>query len=72
MVGKLDLPADQLSGFKAAFTARVPTGRFGTAEEIANAVAFLSLVRLEGLRPRLGPVPSLLRQSPEGSGNVYH
>jgi NAD(P)-dependent dehydrogenase (short-subunit alcohol dehydrogenase family) len=42
MVGKLDLPADQLSGFKAAFTARVPTGRFGTAEEIANAVAFLA------------------------------
>ena len=42
MVGKLDRSGDQLSGFKEAFTARVPAGRFGTAEEIANAVAFLA------------------------------
>ena len=42
MVGKLGLPPDQLSGFKEGFTARVPLGRFGAAEEIANAVAFLA------------------------------
>jgi NAD(P)-dependent dehydrogenase (short-subunit alcohol dehydrogenase family) len=42
MVTKLDLPADVLSGFKETFTARVPVGRFGTAGEIANAVAFLA------------------------------
>ena len=42
MVTKLDLPADALSSFKETFTARVPVGRFGAAEEIANAVAFLA------------------------------
>ena len=42
MVTKLDLPADMLSDFKETFTARVPVGRFGTAGEIANAVAFLA------------------------------
>ena len=42
MVTKLGLPADVLAGFKETFTTRMPAGRFGTAEEIANAVAFLA------------------------------
>jgi NAD(P)-dependent dehydrogenase (short-subunit alcohol dehydrogenase family) len=42
MVTKLGLPDDVLSGFKASFTDRIPVGRFGTAEEIGNAVAFLA------------------------------
>ena len=42
MVGKLGLPPDQLNEYREAFTSRVPVGRFGTAEEIANAVAFLA------------------------------
>ena len=42
MVAKLDLPAGALSAFKQTFTARVPVGRFGAAEEIANVVAFLA------------------------------
>jgi NAD(P)-dependent dehydrogenase (short-subunit alcohol dehydrogenase family) len=39
---KLDLPADALGELKQAFAARVPAGRFGNSEEIANAVAFLA------------------------------
>jgi NAD(P)-dependent dehydrogenase (short-subunit alcohol dehydrogenase family) len=42
IITKLDLPADVLDGFKDTFTARVPIGRFGAAEEIGNAVAFLA------------------------------
>ena len=41
MLTKLDMPADMLDDFKVSFAARIPTGRFGTPEEIANAVAFL-------------------------------
>ena len=39
---KLGLPSDVVSGFKDTFAARVPMGRFGAAEEIGNAVAFLA------------------------------
>ena len=41
MMTKLGMPADMLDDFKVSFAARIPTGRFGTPEEIANAVAFL-------------------------------
>jgi NAD(P)-dependent dehydrogenase (short-subunit alcohol dehydrogenase family) len=41
MLTKLDMPADMLDDFKVSFAARIPTGRFGTPEEIGNAVAFL-------------------------------
>jgi NAD(P)-dependent dehydrogenase (short-subunit alcohol dehydrogenase family) len=41
MMTKLGVPADKLDDFKVSFAARIPTGRFGTPEEIANAVAFL-------------------------------
>jgi len=41
MMTKLGMPADKLDDFKVSFAARIPTGRFGTPEEIANAVAFL-------------------------------
>lgn len=41
MMTKLGIPADKLDDFKVSFAARIPTGRFGTPEEIANAVAFL-------------------------------
>lgn len=41
MMTKLGMPADVLDDFKVSFAARIPTGRFGTAEEIGNAVAFL-------------------------------
>jgi NAD(P)-dependent dehydrogenase (short-subunit alcohol dehydrogenase family) len=40
--GKLGLPAEALSGMKDAITSRVPLGRPGTAEEVANVVAFLA------------------------------
>ena len=42
MVTKLEMPADVLNGFKDTFASRVPAGRFGAAEEIGNAVAFLA------------------------------
>lgn len=42
MMTKLGMPADKLDDFKVSFAARIPTGRFGTPEEIANAVAFLA------------------------------
>jgi NAD(P)-dependent dehydrogenase (short-subunit alcohol dehydrogenase family) len=42
MVTKLGLPEDVLTSFRASFTDRIPVGRFGTAEEIGNAVAFLA------------------------------
>jgi NAD(P)-dependent dehydrogenase (short-subunit alcohol dehydrogenase family) len=41
MMTKLGMPADMLEDFKVSFAARIPTGRFGTPEEIGNAVAFL-------------------------------
>lgn len=41
MMTKLGMPADKLDDFKVSFAARIPAGRFGTPEEIANAVAFL-------------------------------
>jgi NAD(P)-dependent dehydrogenase (short-subunit alcohol dehydrogenase family) len=41
MMTKLGMPADKLDDFKVSFADRIPTGRFGTPEEIANAVAFL-------------------------------
>jgi NAD(P)-dependent dehydrogenase (short-subunit alcohol dehydrogenase family) len=41
MMTKLGMPADKLDDFKVSFAARIPIGRFGTPEEIANAVAFL-------------------------------
>jgi NAD(P)-dependent dehydrogenase (short-subunit alcohol dehydrogenase family) len=39
---KLGLPADELAAFAAEVTAKVPQGRFGTADEIASAVLFLA------------------------------
>jgi NAD(P)-dependent dehydrogenase (short-subunit alcohol dehydrogenase family) len=39
---KLGLAADELATFKKTITAQVPLGRFGTAEEIADTVAFLA------------------------------
>jgi NAD(P)-dependent dehydrogenase (short-subunit alcohol dehydrogenase family) len=38
---KLGLPAEMAAGFTQAIVSRVPLGRFGTAEEVARAVAFL-------------------------------
>lgn len=37
----LQFAADKFDDFKVSFAARIPTGRFGTPEEIGNAVAFL-------------------------------
>jgi NAD(P)-dependent dehydrogenase (short-subunit alcohol dehydrogenase family) len=39
---KLGLPADTLDTLRKNITAQVPVGRFGTAEEVANLVAFLA------------------------------
>jgi NAD(P)-dependent dehydrogenase (short-subunit alcohol dehydrogenase family) len=39
---KLGLPADALGGLKTAMSSRVPLGRVGTAEEVAQVVAFLA------------------------------
>lgn len=40
--GKAGLSAEQIEGFKAGVTARVPLGRMGRPEEIAAAVLFLA------------------------------
>ena len=40
--GKLGLPVEALGGMKDAISGRVPLGRAGTAEEVANVVAFLA------------------------------
>jgi NAD(P)-dependent dehydrogenase (short-subunit alcohol dehydrogenase family) len=39
---KLGLGADELEAFKKTIAAQVPLGRFGTAEEVADTVAFLA------------------------------
>lgn len=40
--GRTGLTEEQIEGFKAGITARVPLGRFGRPEEVAGAVAFLA------------------------------
>ncbi len=40
--GKLGLPAAHLDGLAEALKVKIPLGRFGQAEEIAEAVAFLA------------------------------
>jgi NAD(P)-dependent dehydrogenase (short-subunit alcohol dehydrogenase family) len=40
--GRLDLPPEAQEEMAAAFTEQVPLKRFGAAEEVANAVLFLS------------------------------
>ncbi len=40
--GRLDLPPEALDEMAASFTERVPLKRFGAAEEVADAVLFLS------------------------------
>ena len=40
--GRLDLPPEALDEMAASFTERVPLTRFGSPEEVANAVLFLS------------------------------
>lgn len=39
---KLGLPAEALAGFRQMIPQRVPAGRFGTAEEVAEVAAFLA------------------------------
>jgi NAD(P)-dependent dehydrogenase (short-subunit alcohol dehydrogenase family) len=39
---KLGLPAEALAGFRQMIPQRVPLGRFGTAEEVADVAAFLA------------------------------
>ncbi|MGY3441256.1 SDR family oxidoreductase [Bradyrhizobium sp. USDA 4473] len=39
---KLGVPAEALAGFRAALPTRIPLGRFGTSEEVAEIVAFLA------------------------------
>ena len=39
---KLGLPGDELETLRKTITARVPLGRFGTAREIADTIAFLA------------------------------
>jgi NAD(P)-dependent dehydrogenase (short-subunit alcohol dehydrogenase family) len=41
-VGKLGLPAEAIAAFRQGVPQRVPLGRFGTAEEVAEVVAFLA------------------------------
>jgi NAD(P)-dependent dehydrogenase (short-subunit alcohol dehydrogenase family) len=40
--GRMGLSQEQIAGFQAGITARVPLGRVGRPEEIASAVAFLA------------------------------
>jgi NAD(P)-dependent dehydrogenase (short-subunit alcohol dehydrogenase family) len=40
--GKLGLPAETLAGFRELIPQRVPLARMGTAEEVAEVVAFLA------------------------------
>jgi NAD(P)-dependent dehydrogenase (short-subunit alcohol dehydrogenase family) len=40
--GRSGLTAEQVEGFKAGISSRVPLGRLGSPEEIASAVAFLA------------------------------
>ena len=42
MLGRLDLPAEQLSEVAANLLAQVPLKRFGTPDEIASAVLYLA------------------------------
>jgi NAD(P)-dependent dehydrogenase (short-subunit alcohol dehydrogenase family) len=39
---KLGLPAEAIAGFRQMIPQRVPLGRFGTAEEVADVAAFLA------------------------------
>lgn len=41
-MGKLGLPDETLGAFKESIAKRVPLGRFGRDEEVANTVAFLA------------------------------
>ncbi len=41
-IGKLGLPAEAIAGFREMLPQRVPLGRLGTAEEVADVVAFLA------------------------------
>lgn len=41
-LAKLDLPEQVRTEFVGMITSKVPTGRFGTGEEVANLVAFLA------------------------------
>jgi NAD(P)-dependent dehydrogenase (short-subunit alcohol dehydrogenase family) len=41
-IGKLGLPAEVLAGFRELIPQRVPLGRMGTAEEVAEVAAFLA------------------------------
>ena len=40
--GRIGLTEEQIDGFKAGISSRVPLGRIGRAEEVASAVAFLA------------------------------
>jgi NAD(P)-dependent dehydrogenase (short-subunit alcohol dehydrogenase family) len=44
LYGRLGIPAEQLSEVAASIQAQIPLKRFGTAEEIASAVLYLSSV----------------------------
>ena len=40
--GKLGMPAEALSSFQSSMTSKVPLGRFGEADEVAQAALFLA------------------------------
>jgi NAD(P)-dependent dehydrogenase (short-subunit alcohol dehydrogenase family) len=40
--GRVGMTEEQVQGFQAGISARVPMGRIGRAEEVASAVAFLA------------------------------